>query len=296
MAELKYAKYVVKDVVSENKWGGEGISLSKVPDGVVPPKSKMTLGITAVRKPYMFHDVVHKHIFTEFFYFFGSGFCMNDFDAQVEYSFGEQREKQVINSPAIVVMPPMVYHCPLNFARIDKPIYCLEAFLATNRTETKLEDETDTVEIKIPELNYNRYVIKDVVGGNKWGGEGISLSRVPEDIIPSGARMNLGISIVRKPYVFHDRVHKHEFSEFFYFFGSNPMDMKEFEAEVELSFGEEREKHLITGPTIVAIPPGVYHCPLNFTKIDKPIYCLEAFLTSNYSGIDLEDVKAETNK
>jgi uncharacterized RmlC-like cupin family protein len=295
MADLKYAKYVIKDVVVENKWGGEGISLSKVPDGVVPPESKMTLGITAVRKAYMFHEPVHKHTFTEFFYFFGSGFCMNDFEADVEFSFGEQREKQVINSPAIVIAPPMVYHCPLNYARIDKPIYCLEAFLATKRTEIKLEEEKDTVDIKIPELNYKRYVAKGVVGGNKWGGEGISLGRVPEDVVPAEARMSLGVTLVRKPYVFHEPVHKHTFTEFFYFFGSNPLNMKEFDAQVEFSFGEEREKHIITGPTIIAIPPGVYHCPLNFVKIGQPIYCLEAFMTSSYAATNLEEAKPSTS-
>jgi hypothetical protein len=91
--------------------------------------------------------------------------------------------------------------------------------------------------------------------------------------------------------MFHDRVHKHEFTEFFYFFGSNPMDMNEFDAEVEFSFGEEREKHTITGPAILAIPPGLYHCPLNFLRITKPIYCLEAFLTSKYQGTNLDEVK-----
>ncbi len=287
MAELKYAKYFAENVVADNKWGGQGISLSKLPDGIVPARDKMTLGITAVRSPYMFHEFTHTHTFTEYFYFFGSGSCMNEFDAEVEYSLGEQREKQVINSPTIVIMPPMLFHCPLNYAKINKPIYCLEAFMATKRTEIKIEEAVDSVEVKIPETNYGRYVVRDVVAGNKWGGEGMSLRRAPQDLIPIGAKLNLGITLVRKPYLFHEPVHKHAFTEFFYFFGSNPMDMNEFGGEVEFSFGEEREKHIITGPTIVAIPPGVYHCPLKFSKIDKPIYCLEAFLTSNYSAINL---------
>jgi hypothetical protein len=239
----------------------------------------------------MFHEPTHKHIFSEYFFFFGSGSCMNEFDADVEFSFGEQREKQLINSPTIIVAPPLVYHCPLNYVAVRKPFYCLEAFMATTRTEIKIEDEKDSVEVKIPELNYKRYAIKDVVAGNKWGGEGVSLRKVPADLIPAGAKMNLWVTIVKKPYLFHEPVHKHTFTEFFYFFGANPMDMNEFDAEVEYSFGEEREKHLITEPTIVAIPPGVYHCPLNFRKIGKPMYCLEAFLTPEYSGINLEDAK-----
>ena len=291
MTAEKYAKYMVKDVVAENKWGGQGISLSKIPDGLVPPKDKMTLGITAVTKPYMFHDITHKHTFTEYFYFFGSGPCMNDFEAEAEYSFGEQAEKQVINTPTIVVIPPMVYHCPLNYVRVTQPFYCLEAFLATNRTEIKLEDEKETVEIKTPELNYKRYFIKDVVAGNRWGGERIALNKVPSDLIPAGANINLAITIVKKPYLFHEPTHKHTFTEFCYFFGSNPLDMNDFDAEVELTFGEERQKYVISSPTIVAMPPGLFHGGLRFKRIGKPIYCLEAFLTSSYTGINLEAAK-----
>jgi hypothetical protein len=93
--------------------------------------------------------------------------------------------------------------------------------------------------------------------------------------------------------MFHDKTHKHAFTELFYFFGTNPMDMNEFDAEVEFSLGEEREKYVIKEPTIVAIPPGLYHCPLNFAKINKPIYCVEAFLTSKYEGTNLEDAKTQ---
>ena len=88
--------------------------------------------------------------------------------------------------------------------------------------------------------------------------------------------------------MFHEPTHKHRFTEFFFFFGSNPDDMNEFEAEVEFSIGEEGEKHVITEPTIVVMPPGVYHCPLNYAKVDKPFYCLEAFMTPEYSGTNLK--------
>ena len=87
--------------------------------------------------------------------------------------------------------------------------------------------------------------------------------------------------------MFHSPVHKHNFTEFFYFFGSNPMDMKEFDAEIEFYFGEEKEKHIINSPTVVVIPPGIFHCPLNYVKVNKPFYCLEMFMTSKYTGTDL---------
>jgi hypothetical protein len=286
VARLKYKRYITTKVVKENKWGGEGLGLSAVPRDVIPDNARMSLAISAVRKPYMFHEPTHKHMFTEFFFFFGSNpMDLNEFDADVEFTFGAEREKHVISSPTIVVAAPGVYHCPLNYAKVGKPIYCLEAFTTSKYSGVDLGE--DLAEIRIEEPNYNRFFTRGVVRDNKWGGEGISLSTVPEHLIPAGARMSLGISVVRKPYMFHDITHKHRFWEFFFFFGSNPMDLNEFDADVEFTFGEEREKHAISSPAIVALPPGVYHCPLNYARVGKPIYCLEAFLTSKYSGTDL---------
>jgi len=131
---------------------------------------------------------------------------------------------------------------------------------------------------------YAKYLTRDVVKENKFGGEGIGLTAVPADIIPPAARLSLGITAVKKPYMFHEPTHKHMFSEFFVFFGSNPLDMQEFNAEAVFSFGAEHEKHSISSPTIVVAPPGTYHCPLNYARVDKPFYCVEAFLTSKYSG------------
>jgi uncharacterized RmlC-like cupin family protein len=284
-AQMKYDKYFAKNVAKKNQWGGEGIGLTAA-EGVIPPDARMNLGITIVRKPYMFHEPTHKHMFTEYFFFFGSNpMDMNEFDADVEFTFGAEREKHVISSPTIVTIPPGVYHCPLNYARVGKPFYCLEAFLTSKYDGIDLGKDPN--EIRVPEPNYNRFFTKGVVRDNQWGGEGIGLSTVPDYLIPAGARMNLGVTVVRKPYMFHEPTHKHNFTEFFFFFGSNPMDMTEFDAEAEYSFGAEREKHVIAGPTVVTIPGGVYHCPMNFAKIRKPIYCLEAFLTSKYEGTDL---------
>jgi hypothetical protein len=282
----KYDQYFFTDVIKENKWGGEGISLAAAGD-MIPAIAKISLGITVVRKPYMFHDITHKHLFTEYFFFFGSDPTdMNRFDARVEYSFGAEKEKHVISSPAIVIAAPGVYHAPLNYTQVEKPFYCLECFLTSQYSGVDLGEDLN--EIRIPEPDYNRFFHKSVVRVNQWGGEGMGLSAVPEFLIPAGARMSLGLTVIRKPYMFHEPTHKHNFTEFFLFFGSNPMNMKEFDGAVEFTFGPEKEKHVITGPTAVVIPPGVSHCPLNYVKVGKPFYCVEAFLTPQYTGTNLE--------
>jgi hypothetical protein len=291
MAEPKYDKYFTTNVISEPKWGGERIGLAAVPQEIVPPADKLSLGISPVTKPYMFHEPTHKHMFSEFFFFIGSNpMDMQDFDADIEFSFGAEKEKHVISSPTIVIAPPGTYHCPLNYARVGKPFYCLEAFLTSKYSGVDLGEDFN--EVRIPEPNYKRFFVNGVVRGNKWGGEGISLSTVPEHLIPAASRLILGVSVVRKPYMFHEPVHKHAFTEFFIFMGSNPNDMNDFDADIEFSFGPEREKHVISKPTIVTMPPGVYHCPLNYVRVGKPFYCIEIFLTPSYSWTNLADTQA----
>jgi hypothetical protein len=67
--------------------------------------------------------------------------------------------------------------------------------------------------------------------------------------------------------------HRHSVAEILYFIGGDPMNFKEFGAEVEFTMGEgeEAETHTITRTTWVYVPVGLLHCPLNFKRVDKPI-------------------------
>lgn len=94
--------------------------------------------------------------------------------------------------------------------------------------------------------------------------------------------LTLQINCITAPWLVEEEPHTHEFDQFLFFFGSNPMDMADFQAEVELSLGEEGEKHIITSMTTVHIPKGMIHCPLYFKKIDKPIMFMTVALTPEY--------------
>jgi hypothetical protein len=74
-----------------------------------------------------------------------------------------------------------------------------------------------------------------------------------------------------------DKGHKHPCDQYLCFIGGNPMDIQEFGAEVELYIGEEHEKHIINKTTIVYIPAGLFHCPLNYVKVDKPIIFINIY-------------------
>jgi len=75
----------------------------------------------------------------------------------------------------------------------------------------------------------------------------------------------------------------HDFVQIIGFIGTNPMNCREFDAEIEFCLGEEKEKHIINVPTVVSIAKGLSHGPILITKVNKPFIFLEIMLTSAYS-------------
>lgn len=76
---------------------------------------------------------------------------------------------------------------------------------------------------------------------------------------------------IYKPFRMIPEGHRHNCAEILYFIGGNPLNFKEFGAEVELVMGEEEEKYIITTTTWVYVPKNLLHCPLDFKKVEKPI-------------------------
>ena len=89
---------------------------------------------------------------------------------------------------------------------------------------------------------------------------------------------SFGHQFVRKPFKGDNPAHTHNFQEFLAWYGGNPDDPDDFGAEVVFYFGEELEKHVFTSPTVVSLPPGLVHCPLEITRVDRPIIQIEMML------------------
>jgi len=87
---------------------------------------------------------------------------------------------------------------------------------------------------------------------------------------------------VDEPFLMPPKTHKHDYTQVLCFLGTNPLNVREFDADVEFTMGEEGEIVKINSPTMVTVPAGVYHCPLNFKRIGKPIVFMEINLTNTY--------------
>jgi hypothetical protein len=84
--------------------------------------------------------------------------------------------------------------------------------------------------------------------------------------------------------------HKHDVDEFIFFIGGDPSNILDFGAEVELSLGEgkEQEKHTINTTSVVYVPKGLAHLPMNFKKVAKPVLFGHLLLAPDYGETRLE--------
>lgn len=96
-----------------------------------------------------------------------------------------------------------------------------------------------------------------------------------------GATATIGWQVFTAP-VSWETPHTHKYDEFLMFLGAELPDLcKSFDAEIDFWMGEEMEKHTITSTTIIYIPKGLMHSPLNFRVIRKPVLFHALYLGPN---------------
>jgi hypothetical protein len=93
---------------------------------------------------------------------------------------------------------------------------------------------------------------------------------------------------ISKPFQMIPETHYHDFDQYLMFMGGDINNMMELGGEVELTLGEkqgELEKFVFTRATVVYVPGGLLHGPLNFKKVNdprKPILYNDLTFTSAY--------------
>ncbi len=137
------------------------------------------------------------------------------------------------------------------------------------------------------ETKYGKYILKDAVVHPvpKTRSHTPSVS-AREEMWPgiTGMNCNFGVNSITEPYLLPDPPHKHDFDEYLFFIGGNPLNMEEFDAEIDVALGEEWEVHTIKSTSIVYIPKGLQHCPINVKSVGKPFLFGHIMLSPKYSN------------
>jgi hypothetical protein len=85
-----------------------------------------------------------------------------------------------------------------------------------------------------------------------------------------GARPNFALYYILRAGMFPEPPHFHNNDEYLLFISSDPYDMKNLGAVVEIAFGEEWEKNEFSTSSVVYFPKGLQHCPVHVKKLERP--------------------------
>ena len=131
---------------------------------------------------------------------------------------------------------------------------------------------------------YGKYFIKNPVLEGKFCPRLVFFSRQHEAV----GEKNFSVvwNCITEPFLMVQEPHSHDFEQFLHFFGGNSLDITEFDAVIELSLGEECEKHIITEPTVIHLPKDMIHCPLEFKVVNKPVIFMNVALTPQYIKVE----------
>jgi hypothetical protein len=127
---------------------------------------------------------------------------------------------------------------------------------------------------------YGKYFFKNPIVKGQFCPRLIFFSRQHKEV----GEKNFSVlwNCITQPLLMVKDAHAHDFDQFLHFYGANSLDITEFDAVIEMSLGEEGEKHIITEPTVLHIPKDTIHCPLNFKVVNKPVIFMNVALTPQY--------------
>lgn len=309
MADLKYAKYIVTDtreytpeemakieeMMKDSPFEStvEGLRLLWMDDEKVEGASMymeclwLWEGVTTSGTT----EEPHHHDFTEVI-----GFISTDkdnpgeLDARMEIILGD--ETHYLTKSCLVHVPPGMKHCPLTFREVNRPVFFFTLAPISHYGRTSQSVELKEGQSKEPFFpppepdssgtRYGRFIITEPKP--HWD------TSAPPPPPPPGPRKVESKQIVSlddeaSPGSFYvDFVwiwsgemsmgtpHAHDFDEMIGFIGfcgkDNP---RAIDGNVTIAL--EDEVHTISQSSLVYVPKGMNHCPIEFKDIRQPVLC-----------------------
>ncbi len=140
------------------------------------------------------------------------------------------------------------------------------------------------------DTKYGKYILREPLGKARHAEIEVPVIRIGQEgpvVEWEGAPFSMTMEAVYQPLSMGGDGHTHDQAEILCFIGANPMDYRDFGAEAYIILGKEREKHIINTTSFIYIPKGLLHCPLVFTRVDKPIVFADIVFAPVYKAINL---------
>ena len=131
---------------------------------------------------------------------------------------------------------------------------------------------------------YDKWFYTDVIKQGKFGDRVIFYAG---DHVGMDKNLSVLWNCITEPFLMVNDPHTHDFDQYLHFYSADSLHVADFQAEVEMTLGEEMEKHVITQPTVLHIPANTLHCPLNFKTVTKPVIFMNVAMTPQYMRPDM---------
>ncbi|MEO0251425.1 MAG: hypothetical protein ABIM44_04190 [candidate division WOR-3 bacterium] len=119
----KYDKYILLEPIEKDQWAPSiHVCGHKECYGAALPEFPVDLRFRFIKEPFVMLDKPHTHEVDELLFVLGSNLAnFFDFDAEIEIYLGEEQEKHLIDTTAIIYVPKGLAHGPLIIKRVGKP-------------------------------------------------------------------------------------------------------------------------------------------------------------------------------
>lgn len=244
----------------------------------------------------------HVHDFTEVIGFISSDRNNpKELGAVMEMNIGD--EVHYLTKSCLIHIPPGMKHCPLTFKEVNHPVFFFTLAPIGNYGRTSgLRDpeairKTGFVPPAEPDgsgTKYGRYIITEPKMHGTPPPEGKRPPRLKADtthVVSLDDEASTGgfytdfVWIWSGDMTMSPEAHSHDFDEMIGIIGfdpDNPRDNpRDIGGEVSIVMGEE--KHTLKQSSLIYIPKGVKHCPLDFKNIKKPVLCFTVANTLMWS-------------
>jgi len=137
----------------------------------------------------------------------------------------------------------------------------------------------------MPKSKYGKYVVTELKTPD-FGSEAVAryatfakrILWMDKNVLPGAFQMNCSWYLKRLEK--GPPAHTHDVDEIIGFFSNDSTRPNDLGGEIEIWLGDENQ--IITKSTLIFVPAGMTHCPLNLNRVDRPIFHFSVVTAGEY--------------
>ena len=288
MPSTKYGKYVTRDIIAESKYPQITAPIARYNGCRGGGNALQDCEWSCITKSFTMDNEPELDAERDQFLLFAATNVDDpkSFDAEIEISIGAKGKKQLITEPTYVYIPKGTKHGFVSFKKVKKPVGLLSYFLSPEfSTKWVAPDESKYLgKLNKPMIGApsgKKRLVHPVEASHASGTPFRYIAQHPSKGInymlwssdfgwPAKVSPAYMTSFYRE-YALLEPVHAHrESHQISMYIGSNPLNIDDFDAELDIFLGKERERHTINTCAVDHYVPGIVHLGDEIRVVNKP--------------------------